>query len=106
MLRLPLQQCRALYDQMKTFEPGRVQEHAPKSFNKGTVLLRSNVAVRASEEGTVDINMPHSYMLQLTGGARGVPYKVKVVLKIAKIKKGVGVKKANEICVNAAAAEK
>jgi hypothetical protein len=50
--------------------------------------------------------MPHSCMLQLTGCARGVPYKVEVVLEIVKIKKCVGVKKANEICVNAAAAEK
>jgi hypothetical protein len=83
-----------------------MQEHPPKSFNKGTVLLRSNVTVRASNERAVDINMPRSYMLQLAGCARGVTYKVKVVLEIMEIEKCAGVKKTNEVCINGAAAEK
>jgi hypothetical protein len=83
-----------------------MQEHPLSSFNEDTVLLRLNVTVNAPKEGTVDINMPCSHMPQLAGGARGVPHKVQVVLKITKIEKSTRVKEANELCVHVAAAEK
>ena len=75
-----------------------MQKHALESFNKSTVLLRLDLAVRASNEGTVDVYMPRSYMFQLPGCTWGVSYEVKVIFEVVEIKKGARVKKANEIC--------